>query len=229
MEARLIGLDEGSAAVVRAAAGEAFGERNADLLQRVPRALLRELGDRAETTTSATWCSSRRPTGRAAMPASCARSARGLAAVRLQPSAGRPAGDLRSPRDRRAVTADRQSVEEVLLAEPRGFCAGVDRAIEIVERALAQVRRADLRAPRDRAQHLRRRTTSRPRARSSSRISPTCRRARRWCSAPTACRRRCAREADGARLQRLRRHLPAGHQGARRGRQAAPGRATSSS
>jgi 4-hydroxy-3-methylbut-2-en-1-yl diphosphate reductase len=28
------------------------------------------------------------------------------------------------------------SVEEVVLAEPRGFCAGVDRAIEIVERAL---------------------------------------------------------------------------------------------
>ncbi|VTU14859.1 MULTISPECIES: 4-hydroxy-3-methylbut-2-enyl diphosphate reductase [unclassified Variovorax] len=30
------------------------------------------------------------------------------------------------------------SVKEVLLAEPRGFCAGVDRAIEIVERALAK-------------------------------------------------------------------------------------------
>ena len=29
-------------------------------------------------------------------------------------------------------------IEEVLLAEPRGFCAGVDRAIEIVERALAK-------------------------------------------------------------------------------------------
>jgi len=28
------------------------------------------------------------------------------------------------------------SVEDVILAEPRGFCAGVDRAIEIVERAL---------------------------------------------------------------------------------------------
>ena len=27
---------------------------------------------------------------------------------------------------------------DVLLANPRGFCAGVDRAIEIVERALAQ-------------------------------------------------------------------------------------------
>ena len=27
---------------------------------------------------------------------------------------------------------------EILLANPRGFCAGVERAIEIVERALAQ-------------------------------------------------------------------------------------------
>ena len=31
-----------------------------------------------------------------------------------------------------------QRVDSVLLAEPRGFCAGVDRAIEIVERALGQ-------------------------------------------------------------------------------------------
>jgi 4-hydroxy-3-methylbut-2-enyl diphosphate reductase len=31
-----------------------------------------------------------------------------------------------------------RSLEEVILAEPRGFCAGVDRAIEIVERALAK-------------------------------------------------------------------------------------------
>ncbi len=30
------------------------------------------------------------------------------------------------------------AIEEVLLAEPRGFCAGVDRAIEIVERALTR-------------------------------------------------------------------------------------------
>lgn len=30
------------------------------------------------------------------------------------------------------------SPNEILLAQPRGFCAGVDRAIEIVERALAQ-------------------------------------------------------------------------------------------
>jgi 4-hydroxy-3-methylbut-2-enyl diphosphate reductase len=32
--------------------------------------------------------------------------------------------------------ADALAVQDVLLAEPRGFCAGVDRAIEIVERAL---------------------------------------------------------------------------------------------
>lgn len=31
-----------------------------------------------------------------------------------------------------------QNVQEILLAEPRGFCAGVDRAIEIVERAIAK-------------------------------------------------------------------------------------------
>ena len=30
------------------------------------------------------------------------------------------------------------TVSEILLAEPRGFCAGVDRAIEIVEKALAK-------------------------------------------------------------------------------------------
>jgi 4-hydroxy-3-methylbut-2-enyl diphosphate reductase len=31
-----------------------------------------------------------------------------------------------------------EASQEILLAEPRGFCAGVDRAIEIVERALAK-------------------------------------------------------------------------------------------
>jgi 4-hydroxy-3-methylbut-2-enyl diphosphate reductase len=30
------------------------------------------------------------------------------------------------------------AIDEILLAEPRGFCAGVDRAIEIVERALTK-------------------------------------------------------------------------------------------
>jgi 4-hydroxy-3-methylbut-2-enyl diphosphate reductase len=34
------------------------------------------------------------------------------------------------------MTTEATEIHEVLLAEPRGFCAGVDRAIEIVERAL---------------------------------------------------------------------------------------------
>jgi len=37
-----------------------------------------------------------------------------------------------------AARADGAGAEELLLAQPRGFCAGVDRAIEIVERAIAQ-------------------------------------------------------------------------------------------
>jgi 4-hydroxy-3-methylbut-2-enyl diphosphate reductase len=36
------------------------------------------------------------------------------------------------------TTLDPAALEEVVLAEPRGFCAGVDRAIEIVERALTR-------------------------------------------------------------------------------------------
>ena len=36
---------------------------------------------------------------------------------------------------------------DIVLANPRGFCAGVDRAIEIVKRAIETLRRADLRAP----------------------------------------------------------------------------------
>lgn len=45
MERRLIGLAEGAHETFALAAGEAFGERNPELLQRVKRALLRELGD----------------------------------------------------------------------------------------------------------------------------------------------------------------------------------------
>jgi FKBP-type peptidyl-prolyl cis-trans isomerase SlpA len=45
MEARLIGMAEGTRATFELAAGEAFGERNPELMQRVKRALLDELGD----------------------------------------------------------------------------------------------------------------------------------------------------------------------------------------
>ena len=37
------------------------------------------------------------------------------------------------------MSSDILNGSEILLAEPRGFCAGVDRAIEIVERALSKV------------------------------------------------------------------------------------------
>ena len=50
---------------------------------------------------------------------------------------------------------------QILLANPRGFCAGVDRAIDIVERAHRAVRRADLRAPRGGAQPPRGRAPAR--------------------------------------------------------------------
>jgi len=45
MEQRLIGLAEGERRRFTLAPGEAFGERNPDMLQRVPRSVLRELGD----------------------------------------------------------------------------------------------------------------------------------------------------------------------------------------
>jgi len=45
VEARLLGLAEGTRQSFELAPGEAFGERNPELLQRVKRALLDELGD----------------------------------------------------------------------------------------------------------------------------------------------------------------------------------------
>ncbi len=48
VEAKLLGLAEGTRASFVLAAGEAFGERNPELLQRVKRSLLDELGDADE-------------------------------------------------------------------------------------------------------------------------------------------------------------------------------------
>jgi len=45
MEARLLGLPEGARRSFELAPGEAFGDRNPELLQRVKRTLLDELGD----------------------------------------------------------------------------------------------------------------------------------------------------------------------------------------
>ena len=131
----------------------------------------------------------------------------GLAALR----------SLRAGRRRRwprwaAATGPRQ----VLLAGPRSFCAGVERAIEIVERALDAARRPGLRAQADRAQHPRR---GRPRAARRGLRGRARRGAGRRHGGVLRARgvaRRPGR-GRGARAGRHRRHLPAGGQGARRG------------
>ena len=48
IEARLIGLEEGTHTVIELAAGEAFGERQPEMVQWVARKLLDQLGDRHE-------------------------------------------------------------------------------------------------------------------------------------------------------------------------------------
>ena len=49
VEQRLLGLEEGTRATFELPAGEAFGERNADMVQWVARKLLKDLGDPLET------------------------------------------------------------------------------------------------------------------------------------------------------------------------------------
>ena len=137
------------------AAGEAFGERNPELLQRVKRGAAARTGrPRRRLRASATWCSSPRPTARAAMPAWCARWA---------PTGCCSTSTTRWPASRCSfeVQADRGAV--MSRTSHRRSAAG--RAARLLRRRgprdrdrrarAAQVRRADLRAPRDRAQHLR--------------------------------------------------------------------------
>ena len=49
LEARLMGLAEGTRTVIELAPGEAFGPRNPEMIQRVALSLLRQLGDLDET------------------------------------------------------------------------------------------------------------------------------------------------------------------------------------
>ena len=48
IEQRLLGLEEGTQTVIELAAGEAFGERQPEMVQWVARKLLDQLGDRSE-------------------------------------------------------------------------------------------------------------------------------------------------------------------------------------
>ena len=101
---------------------------------------------------------------------------------------------------------------KVILAQPRGFCAGVVRAIEIVERALEKY------GPpvyvRHEIVHNKHVVESlRPRARTSSRICPRCPPTRLPSSAHTALRENLEMKRPRG-LARARRHLSARHQGA---------------
>ena len=87
---------------------------------------------------------------------------------------------------------------EVVLAAPRASCAGVERAIEIVERALER-RRAGLRAQADRPQRPRRRRPRARAARCSSTSSTRCPTARRSSSPPTASRPQVREQAAAQR------------------------------
>ena len=107
---------------------------------------------------------------------------------------------------------------KVLLAAPRSFCAGVDRAIEIVERLLEAHGASDLRPARDRPQRQRR-APARGARRGLRRLRG--RRPARGDLRAVGARRRAVRprELRGARPARRRCRLPARVEGARRGAQ----------
>ena len=104
---------------------------------------------------------------------------------------------------------------EVYLAQPRGFCAGVERAVEIVELALEKY------GPPVYVRHEivhNKRVVEKLRSKGALFVDeldefPT---ARSRSSAPMACHRRCDEEAPRAPAGH-RRHLPAGRQGPSRG------------
>ena len=79
-------------------------------------------------------------------------------------------------------------VKRVLLASPRGYCAGVERAVDTVERALELTARPSTSASRSSTTSTSC-ATSRPAARSSSRTRARFPSARRSSSRPTASRR----------------------------------------
>ena len=122
-----------------------------------------------------------------------------------------PTSGMRSDAPRGGDRMTRNGHKRVLLAAPRSFCAGVDRAIEIVERLLEDERAAGLRPPRDRPQRQRRppprgpgRGLRRPRGRDPARArSASSRRTvSRRPSARTARRRASASSTPSARSSR---------------------------
>ena len=104
--------------------------------------------------------------------------------------------DIRQPGLRGLETGQRPArrydgaMGTVLLAAPRGYCAGVERAVDAVERALEMHGGPGLRSQADRPQPARGARPGARRAPSSSRSSTRCPRRRSWSSPLTARRRR---------------------------------------
>ena len=107
MEAKLIGMAAGERGSFPLAAGEAFGERNPELLQRVRRSLLDEHGDADRDYRVGDVVSFPTPDGQGSFAGVVREVEAETLVVRLQPPAGGPAGDVRRRADRRAVRAAR--------------------------------------------------------------------------------------------------------------------------
>ena len=221
---RLIGLAEGTRSVFELAAGEAFGERNPELLQRVKRS--------AAATSWATPTSSTSvgdvvqfptPDGQGALRRRGARGGRRLAAVRLQPPAGRPAGDLRSATDRGAVMSE-SLIERECCWPSRAASAPAWTA----RSRSSSVRCSKFGAPIYVRHEIVHNTyvVNDLKAKGAifiedlADVPPGATLVFSAHGVSQAVRQR----GRAARLQRVRRHLPAGDQGARRGGQAAQGR-----
>ena len=117
---------------------------------------------------------------------------------------------------------------DILLANPRGFCAGVDRAIEIVERAL-ELYGAPIYVRHEIVHN--RYVVDDLRAKGAifvEELDEVPAGAHRDLQRARRDARPCSAEADRARPQGVRRDLPAGHQGAHRGGEDARARATRS-
>ena len=112
--------------------------------------------------------------------------------------------------------------KRVLLAEPRGYCAGVDRAVETVERALEK-HGAPVYVRHEIVHNLHVVDTLAGAGAIFVDETDEVPGAPSWSSRPTASRRRCT-SARRAQPSGHRRHLPVGHQGAQRGQAVRPRR-----
>ena len=110
----------------------------------------------------------------------------------------------------------RAVVKRLLLASPRGYCAGVERAVETVERALA-LYGSPVYVRKQIVHNSHVVGISRRAARSSSTSSRTSRRARPSSSPRTASPRPCAARREDAAPDDDRRDLPARDEGAHAG------------